>query len=258
MKKKTNISLIYVGGFIAILLFFLTVTGICVFFYNKDRENAIVPEENVKHENVKQDDQTLNLNYIGLENIPFLSVKQEEFIKEYEAYILDELKRPKVTTSIFFSNYEQMSNNTYVVFSQIDDTKSSVIQTIVNVKEFTYDFSVYDKEIDNIEELGGVKPRGEETLADKYKTKAATIEYAKVEWNEEKVEEAVKNDVENVVTKYAYEKYKNTDIQVTSINLKQIRKENEYKIFEFQMDDLTSTIVAVYCVQDSPFFTMEL
>lgn len=258
MRKNNKIPSIYLLGSSFVFLFAIVVIGVCVFFYQKgEKEISKDTTLNTNHL-TQQEEKRLNLNYIGLENIPFLKIKQEIFMEKYESYISDELNLPKVTTSIFFSNFKQMSNNTYVVYSQIDDTKSTILQTIVNIKEYTYDFSKCEQKIEDIEELGGVLPGGNETLADKYKTKAVEIQYAQVQWGDETIEEEAKKNLQNTMQRYAYEKYKNTDIQVTLIKFRRLRKENEYTIYEFQMDDLTATTVAVYWKNNDLCFTMEV
>lgn len=132
MRKQSEIKKWYLIGIGCTILFLCLVIGVCTYFYteNKKLEESQKKEEAIKKEN--QEKERLYLTYIGLENIPFLK-EEINFVQEYEKFIKEELKLPKVSISVFFSNYEQLSENVFLLYSQINDTKSTVLQTVVNV-----------------------------------------------------------------------------------------------------------------------------
>lgn len=187
------------------------------------------------------------MEYIGLENIPFLQ-KEKDFVKEYEKYIKKNLGFTKVRTTIFFANYEKISENTYLLYSQIDDASSTVLKTVCNIKAHTYDISRCEKTIENIEDLGGVEPGGEQRLSEKYKTEEKAV-YADIE-AENGVETSLPEDemdrLYHTVQRYTYEKYKNTDIEVTQIKLTGVKKVRDYQIYTFSLNDLVKTKVDIY------------
>lgn len=267
MRKQSEIKKWYLIGIGCTILFLCLVIGVCTYFYteNKKLEESQKKEEAIKKEN--QEKERLYLTYIGLENIPFLK-EEINFVQEYEKFIKEELKLPKVSISVFFSNYEQLSENVFLLYSQINDTKSTVLQTVVNVSHHEYEFEKSSKKIENIEELGGVMPGGEVALSSKYEDKQKDKEYATVKYDltVEKEQQGhvnftdeIKNVLTDVMQQYAYEKYKETDVEVTEIKLTEAYESEEYEIYVFTMDDLIKSNVAVYCDENGKIlFTMEI
>ena len=129
---KRQIKKRYLIGISSVILFFCIVIGVCAYFYTENKKLELQQQQEKQIEKEKQKNDRLYLTYIGIENIPFLA-DETKFVQEYEKYIKEELKLPKVSISIFFSNYEQLSKNVYLLYSQINDTNSTVLQTVVNV-----------------------------------------------------------------------------------------------------------------------------
>ena len=266
MRKKSTIKKWYLIGISSVILFFCIVIGVCAYFYTENKKLELQQQQEKQIEKEKQKNDRLYLTYISIENIPFLA-DEINFVQEYEKYIKEELKLPKVSISIFFSNYEQLSQNVYLLYSQINDTNSTVLQTVVNVSHHEYEFDKCSKKFENIEELGGVVPGGETSLSSKYEDKKKEEEYATVKFDltVEKQQENVnftgdmKNVLTDVIQRYAVEKYKETDVKVTEIKLTDAYISEEYQIYVFTLEDLIKSNVAVYCDKNGKIlFTMEI
>lgn len=252
-RKRKKFSKKYLAAIGIVLAFFLVVAGICVFFYKKSEEKMEQTTYQVQLKNKAENENRLNLYYIGLKNIPFLQ-GDEGFIVKYERYLKNTLNLKKITTTIFFSNYKRLSENVYILYSQIDDASSSVIQTVYNSKDRTCDFSKSDKKIENIEELGGVSQGGKETLEEKYNTHPDKIVYAQIE-NPEK--QTIPEAVASSIQQFTLEKYRATDVTVDHITAVGSKEEGNYQIYSFKLDDLIGTMVEVYCKNGAVVFTME-
>lgn len=247
MKGKQGMKMLLLG----ILLFLSVFAAVCRHFYVKSEQQS-VKQKKLESEKKAERNELLNLHYIGYENIPFLT-EESEFKTVYESYIKDILKLPKVSTTVFFANYEKLSDNIYLLYSQIDDTASTVLQTVCNIKEHTYEITRSKKELADIEALGGVIPSGQESLSEKYHTGQEKNTYAEVIMGEHE-----NNETEKTIQQYAWIKYQKTDIQVEKIQLLGVQQEGEYQVYLFRMEDLVGTEVSVFCEKDgTPLFTME-
>lgn len=99
MRKKSTIKKWYLIGISSVILFFCIVIGVCAYFYTENKKLELQQQQEKQIEKEKQKNDRLYLTYIGIENIPFLA-DETKFVQEYEKYIKEELKLPKVLSLI--------------------------------------------------------------------------------------------------------------------------------------------------------------
>ncbi|MEG0155827.1 MAG: hypothetical protein RR678_10710 [Lachnospiraceae bacterium] len=237
-KQPLPIKLCVLAGF----LFVLVLVGTCSYFYQETASSKEQVTPKKAPPVVKQ------LTAIGLENMSVI-LDKEQFQQEYEEFVLAQPGMGKVSTTLFLSNYEQLTDHVYVLYSQVDDRGNSVIQCVYNTKTQTPEFAIYQKPLEGIEDLGGVAKESTVSVADLYQVSEKKTTLQVSGFHTEKLTKKEQEQVCETLIQYVTRKYQDTDIKITELTFvaqDEEQSEEDTICFQFTVDDAVHATLSVY------------